>query len=319
MAAPLAATSSIRVVSSRTGIGPHTLRVWERRYGFPKPMRRSDGVRAYAEADIAKLKLIAHALEAGFRAGEVVPLPAADLARLLEATHLDLGERPDRQTEGESDVESGDRLERILVSLRRDDIAAVQSSLRSSARALGAKRFVTELAHPLALRVGELWGKGELDVRHEHLASACLTRQLHALQDALQEASDDKEQRPIVVLATLPGEHHVLPIDMVAVYLSSSGTTVRVLGADTPPKEIAATARAAHAIAVGVSISAVADREVALRDVRELLGELPRRTELWLGGAGSAPIAREIEDAGVSQLDSWESIEAKVEAMTAIP
>src|SRR5690242_18535999 len=94
MGAPSAATSSIRVVSGRTGIGQHTLRVWERRYGFPKPMRRSDGVRAYAEEDIAKLKLVAQALEAGFRAGEVVPLPAADLARLLEATRLDLAERP---------------------------------------------------------------------------------------------------------------------------------------------------------------------------------------------------------------------------------
>ena len=217
-----ALASSIRVASSRTGIGQHTLRVWERRYGFPKPMRRADGVRAYSEEDIAKLKLVAQALEAGFRAGEVVPLPAPDLARLLEATRIDQAERPDargdrdqarEQDEQENALTSNDAVERIIVSLRRDDIADVQRALRSAGRTLGARRFVTEIAHPLAFRVGELWGTGELDVRQEHLASACLTRQLHTMQDGLHEAADDEEGRPLVVLATLPGEHHVLPLD----------------------------------------------------------------------------------------------------------
>jgi len=79
-------TMSIRVVSRLTGVPAHTLRVWERRYGFPKPKRGDGGGRFYGESDVATLRLIRCALSAGYRAGDVVRTPAADLERLLEGT-----------------------------------------------------------------------------------------------------------------------------------------------------------------------------------------------------------------------------------------
>lgn len=323
--------SSIRVVANRTGIGPHTLRVWERRYGFPRP-RRADGVRAYSEEDIAKLKLVARALEAGFRAGEVVPLPVADLERLLDAARLDIDER---QRESAPDVREAtrsspapdvdevrrarpdDRVSQVIAELARDDVEALQATLRGAARALGAKRFVTELADPLAVRVGELWESGRLEVRHEHVLSACLTRRLHALlgDDARRDRAAGPA--PAVVLGTLPGEHHVLPLDMIAVYLSAAGASPRMLGADTPPREIAATARAMKADVVGISISAAADPSRARRAVRELLDELPRRVKLWLGGAGSAAVLRGMDVPGVQHVDGWQALDAALEDVRA--
>lgn len=317
---PRVSGSSIRVVANRTGIGAHTLRVWERRYGFPKPERRSGGVREYTEGDIAKLKLVAQALEAGFRAGEVVPLPVADLTRLLEATQTDLAqasrERPaPRPGDGAlEDVRSAGVIDRLVAAFVDDDLERAQSMLRAAAVAFDPKSFVTELAHPLALRVGDLWERGELEVRHEHLASACLTRQLHALAAA---ADGSDQQFPVVVLATLPGESHVLPLDMVAVYLSASGAAPRMLGADTPPAEISASARAMRANAVGLSISAVADRKQAEAAVRELLGDLPRRTELWLGGGGSRAVASAIDGDGVVHVDSWAALDEQLRAVRA--
>ena len=118
-----------------------------------------------------------------------------------------------------------------------------------------------------------------------------------------------------IVLATLSGEPHVLPLDMVAVFLAACGAGVRMVGADTPAREIAATARAKDVDAVGLSISGIANRERALHAVRELLGELPRRAELWLGGAGAAEIAKRIPDPGVFLVESWEALEAKLAAM----
>jgi DNA-binding transcriptional MerR regulator len=38
---------SIAAVERDTGIGKDTLRVWERRYGFPQPGRDSFGERSY--------------------------------------------------------------------------------------------------------------------------------------------------------------------------------------------------------------------------------------------------------------------------------
>ena len=59
------AGASIRVVSNRTGIAADTLRMWERRYGFPHPARRPGGSRVYSEDDVARLHLIARAVNAG--------------------------------------------------------------------------------------------------------------------------------------------------------------------------------------------------------------------------------------------------------------
>ena len=62
-------------VTRRTGIGEHTLRAWERRFGFPKPVRLASGHRRFSGDQVQHLLLIAKALESGYRAGDIVPLP----------------------------------------------------------------------------------------------------------------------------------------------------------------------------------------------------------------------------------------------------
>ena len=62
----------IGAVSQMTGIDEHTLRIWERRYGFPRPERSSGGTRQYTNADVYRLRLIRQALARGHRPREVV-------------------------------------------------------------------------------------------------------------------------------------------------------------------------------------------------------------------------------------------------------
>src|SRR5450432_23803 len=77
---------SIRVASRLTGVSSDTLRMWERRYGFPKPVRNGAQVRVYTDADIERLVLIARALKAGFRSGEVIHRGTQELRGLLESS-----------------------------------------------------------------------------------------------------------------------------------------------------------------------------------------------------------------------------------------
>ena len=73
-------------VTRRTGIGEHTLRAWERRFGFPTPIRLPSGHRRYSGDQVQHLLLIARALESGYRAGDIVPLPRTDIEQLLHST-----------------------------------------------------------------------------------------------------------------------------------------------------------------------------------------------------------------------------------------
>jgi DNA-binding transcriptional MerR regulator len=62
-------TLSIAAVERDTGLSKDTLRVWERRYGFPAPTRDAIGERLYGRADLQKLRMLKRLLDAGHRAG----------------------------------------------------------------------------------------------------------------------------------------------------------------------------------------------------------------------------------------------------------
>ena len=69
---------AIKDVSERTGLAAATIRMWERRYGFPSPVRTASGYRAYTEDDVDVLRRVV-----AFR-NEGLSLPAA-LLRAREA------------------------------------------------------------------------------------------------------------------------------------------------------------------------------------------------------------------------------------------
>jgi hypothetical protein len=85
-ARPAAITLSIAAVERDTGLSKDTLRVWERRYGFPNPGRDPLGERAYTLADVEKLRIIKRLLDAGHRPGRVVTQSLEQLQAISEQT-----------------------------------------------------------------------------------------------------------------------------------------------------------------------------------------------------------------------------------------
>src|ERR1700760_4281152 len=68
--------SGIGEVVTRTGVAEATLRMWERRYGFPTPERLASGHRRYSEHEIELVRAV------GAKRGAGLSLPAAiDQAR----------------------------------------------------------------------------------------------------------------------------------------------------------------------------------------------------------------------------------------------
>lgn len=70
---------TIKNVSMITGIGVHTLRAWEKRYGVVKPERSSSGRRYYSDDDIEKLKLIATLNKTGEQISQIAKLSFDEL------------------------------------------------------------------------------------------------------------------------------------------------------------------------------------------------------------------------------------------------
>ncbi len=291
---------SIRVTSRLTSIELDTLRMWERRYGFPRPERTSGGSRLYSQADVEALKLIKRALDQGYRAGEVVGKSVAELSKLV----LVSSQAPSPAPTATPTVAT------VLSALTRHDLARVRAELRQAAVMLGPRRFVVEVVHPLCARVGELWSDGTLEVRHEHMLSECSFAQLRVLMSAYE----DRPGAPRVLLATLPDERHGLGLAMLEVYLATSHVTPVFLGVDTPADQIVKAARSHEVDAVGLSVTLVSDLDSTKRHVRWLLAERPRRVSLWVGGAGGAELG--LHDEAVRIVGTWREVD---EAISTLP
>jgi DNA-binding transcriptional MerR regulator/methylmalonyl-CoA mutase cobalamin-binding subunit len=283
---------SIRVVSRMTGIEPDTLRVWERRYGFPKPERTPGGARVYSERDVTTLKLVSAALRAGYRPSEVLGRASADIEKLTEASLAP------RAVPG-----SAPSVEALLEALEREDVGALRAHLKRAGILCGPLRFVVDFAWPAAIEVGARWERGELEVHHEHLFTECLSSQLQLMLSAF----DDAIRGPSVLLATLPGELHGLGLEMIALYLGARGLAPRILGVNTPAPQIAAAAKALKSDAVGLAVVAPVDKRTTLKQLRSIRAELPKRAPLWLGGVGARAFEGALE--GLTVVGGWEQLD----------
>jgi len=284
---------SIRVASRLTGVSSDTLRMWERRYGFPKPVRNESQVRVYTDADIERLVLISRALKAGFRSGEVIHRETEELRKLLvNATRAEPETDPRTPT-----------IDSLMGRLMADDPQGLRDELRQSVAMLGPKQFLTDVAAPLVEHVGSAWAAGRIAVRHEHLISEVLSSKLRLLLSAYE----DRPGGPVVLLATLSEEQHGLGLDMVALYLALEGATPRLLGVNTPPDQIAEAAIAFSADVVGVSISEASETNATEAQLRKVLGALPLDMEVWLGGRNARKIG--LRDSRLRQVITWQDLD----------
>ncbi|MEM6786995.1 MAG: MerR family transcriptional regulator [Myxococcota bacterium] len=305
---------SIRVASRMTGLSPHTLRMWERRYGFPEPARTDAGARRYTKTDVERLRLIAKALEHGYRPGEVVDRSLDELKELvaeqLETTadvSLPGPTAPTTPVAGRIENGAPPSVADTVNCIRTNDADGLRERLRTAAAILGPRAFLASFAHPLLVQIGALWRQGEVSVHQEHFATELLATQLRAMLAGYE----NRAGKPEVLLATLPEEKHGLGLLMVALYLSVVGGSARLLGIDMPVDGIVEATRTLNIDVVGLSVTR-ANVPSARTHIQNLLPELPRRVELWLGGDG-AP-ALDIEDPAVHILDSFFAIDERVAA-----
>ena len=165
------------MVERDTGIGRDTLRVWERRYGFPEPARNEKGERIYSEPQLRRLQRIRRLLDQGVRPGKLLPL-SDDALDELEA-----GLQPEEPAELDQAVTA------IVEAVRSADAGRIEALFRMQYEKQGMRGFILELAVPLLKTVGELWMSGELQIFQEHFLSQQLIRFLNTETGKTQKSA----------------------------------------------------------------------------------------------------------------------------------
>lgn len=273
---------NIAVAERETGVGKDTLRIWERRYGFPRPERNENGDRLYPHNQIARLRLLKSLLDRGHRPGKIVSASDADL-KMLDERELP-GEAV--ETEAVSTSNSPDR----LVGLPHRDGGDWRTYLSQQLAQVGLERFLSETLPRLNGLVGEAWSRGELQIYEEHLYTEQVQNLLRQTISTLPAA----HQQPLILLTTVPGEPHLLGVLMVEAMLALRGIRTLSLGAQTPLKDIVEAARVHSVQVVALSFSAAYPARrlhPVLTELRQMLDDTVR---VWVGGAGTNRLTKDL-------------------------
>lgn len=308
-------TWSIAEVERETGLGKDTLRVWERRYGFPVPLRDRLGERAYPGEQLQQLRLIKRALDAGHRPGKVVPLPLPQLQSLLAARAADPMVAAGQ--EAPASPESGlDDLAPWIESLAADRTDLVRQGLQQQILRQGLGAVVDQLIAPLCVRVGESWLRGELSVYQEHLFTETLQSVLREAIASVDAGGRALQRSPRTLLTTTPGEQHGLGLLMAECHFALESCARFVLGVSTPIADIALAVRQLRIDVLALSFSAYASRRDVLESLRQLIDQMPQGVEIWVGGSAAALHSR-VLPASVSVLRQASDVSSQVQAWRA--
>jgi len=280
---------SIGNLSRATGIPIATLRTWERRHGFPRPLRRASGHRRYTPDAIVGLRLVRAAILAGMRPGEAIPAPAATLRAYLAAAGVDeSGLDPQASSQGRAQDSPSifEQVEGLIELVRGLDGPGLDRELHRASQTLGAQRFVLDLVAPLMREIGERWARNDLDIGHEHFAS----ERVRELLVEIWRPLSDRTVGDAVVLACLSDEEHALGLHMAAVLLALRNHRVVFLGAGTPATEIESVSRQCKAAMIAIGSSPHASATAIRPALIELRKQTPGRTQILLGGLEQDPL-----------------------------
>jgi DNA-binding transcriptional MerR regulator/methylmalonyl-CoA mutase cobalamin-binding subunit len=292
----------IGVAAERTGLSPHVLRVWERRYRAIEPTRTEGGRRLYSDDDIERLRLMALATTGGRGISQVARLSSKELTRLVrddEAARRRLGTTPHSRISGPTGA-AADDVAAARGRARALDAMGLERVLRRSAALIGAGTFLDIVATPLLKQIADERDAGGLTPGEEQLVLVALRRAIESLVPILIGSGD----APSLLVATPVGDRHEIEAVMATAVAAIESWRVTYLGPGVTMSEIAGAAALHAAHAVSVTVPRVGNYDSLLGELRALHVRLAARVPLLVGGAGALAIAAELRGSGVTVVEN---------------
>ena len=135
-----------------------------------------------------------------------------------------------------------------------------------------------------------------------HFVSQQLIRFLNAEIIKMQKVTT----KPLVLLATLPGEEHTLGLLMLAGMLSAHGISVINLGGEVPMDQIGKAIEQFHADILGITFSSAYPYNSIRSHLLELRELIDEDIDIWVGGEGVRRLRK--LPAGVSKCNTLETL-----------
>lgn len=269
----------IKVVVRRTGLTPHVIRMWEKRYQAVIPERTPTNRRLYSDDDIMRLALLRQATLVGHSIGQIAQLPAPAL-RTLVAADRNVAAVPPPAAAVFTLSAPTSHLDLCLAAAQQLDAGALEAAFMQAAVALGQTVLLEQIIIPFIYRVGEAWRDGSLRIMHEHLVSMVTRTFLESMRSAFKVPAS----APSLVVTTPAGQMHEFGALLAAATAAAEGWRVIYLGGNLPAEEIAGALQHTQANVLGLSIVYPPDDPHLSQELFKLRRALPDEAVLLVGG-----------------------------------
>jgi MerR family transcriptional regulator, light-induced transcriptional regulator len=269
----------ISAVERDTGLSKDVLRVWERRYGFPVPVRDTNGERLYPLMQVERLRTIKRLMDSGHRPGKLLSLSEPELDGLTS-----------RQSRPRRDDESIDVQRQVIERIRSHDMSGLRQLLSLWLMMQGLREFVVETVAPLNRAITEASMRGEIEVFEER----AYTELLQVILRTAMLPNGVRTGGPRLLLATLPNEVSSVGLLMMEALLATQGVWCVSLGTQVPIPEIAAAAKAFDADIVVLAFSAAFSSKQAVASLESIREVTAPDTAIWVGGGLIRRLRRDI-------------------------
>lgn len=210
-------------VEQLTGIKAHTLRVWERRFGFLIPERSETNIRYYTDSQLKKLLNIRILLKNGYRISSINVM--SDTEILENVSEILTTYDPDYQ----------DQVGGLILSMVEMDEDAFNRIFNNQVFYLGLLKTMTELIYPFLKFIGGLWINNKAFPGQEHFISNLIRQKIIAAIDAIPTPSIHS---PRLLLFLVEGENHEIGLLLSYYIAKKMGYRVYYLGQNVPMVDI---------------------------------------------------------------------------------
>jgi MerR family transcriptional regulator, light-induced transcriptional regulator len=220
---------NIGAVARLTNIKATTLRMWERRYGFPQHSRTEGKHRLYSKEEVSRLHWVKARLNEGMRVSQAIrDIQQTDISKSSQNIAF-----PTTQSTRSGSLEtSGDYLTQCLFAHNTDlaDQFIAELSVTNP-----VEDIILHTIVPAFAETGQAWLDEKIDVATEHFATNYLRQRLLLW---MQASPPPHTVRPIV-LACPPEEWHEGSLLVLGVLLRRKHWPVAYLGQSVPYPDLA--------------------------------------------------------------------------------
>lgn len=222
---------NIQFVSNITGINPHTIRAWEKRYDAIHPERDHNGRRLYSQTDIDRLNLLHDLVKVGNSISDIAHLASEELLEI----HQQFVKPTQKQVKVDPNFDIHFSLQNIYMGLDFYKLDVIGHELFKAADSLNAQDFALKIIEPLVTKIRKLKQEKKLDVEERapifHLVKSQLMRKLFSNDNSNGSSKT-------IVIAAAQGQLNEIGALVTAILCQNNGYDIKYLGGNVKAKSV---------------------------------------------------------------------------------